>query len=231
MNRCTHSFVPRIAAASFPEVVGVLTLAAKYDVSYLRSRAAEHFSQWYPDSLDAFMNLSIVQGGTSPATAADHLIAIDLARRAGLAAALPAAMLSFVKALWPQPHARLLQLDISKEDHLMFLSAIETLQIKTHIESLRWLYVHSVPNCVDEKKCARWRSGVLLMFEETHFRESLLVFSRLNHVAEYGLCKACIASSEQLSKAGWQQVWDKLPETFTLPSWDELRQNTDLGAH
>ncbi|KAJ7464373.1 hypothetical protein FB451DRAFT_1263351 [Mycena latifolia] len=220
-------FMPFPANPHFDHVVGILRLAHKYDVPYLRRRALEHLGVVFPTSLSEYDADPRTDGRTIRNGDFPHMSTVIK-------------VAAEVNALWLLPFAyyRLCNNPIAsimsgpwwtalgnKERTACYLGYVA--QIQYFPKAVGFLSASSseTTDCDDWAECNRAllsiASGNLAYLSMTEPLETGL---RLWQELEYGVCGSCLKAAQVHREADRQEFWNQLPQMFGLPGWEELQE-------
>ncbi|KAJ7031839.1 hypothetical protein C8F04DRAFT_1109261 [Mycena alexandri] len=217
-------FMPPPAEVQFKHALGILRLAHKYDVPYLRRRALDHLGPIFPTHLFSYDDTA-------------WLSSIDLDRRfATIRTATE------VGALWLLPMA---YYDLCRQTMEQLISNASWKDLEEKVQraclighSAQRHHLHKIigflsivknsgGTCKDWTKCnalrLRWGLRPELW---THNGNPLGVWveGTWRAFAGIGLCDSCVVESKALHAAAIQEFWDQLPQMFGLPGWEELEE-------
>ncbi|KAJ7490881.1 hypothetical protein FB451DRAFT_1221319 [Mycena latifolia] len=215
-------FMPYPAPTTFNAVAGILRLSNKYEVPYLRRRALVHLSSVYPTKLS---DLDVSTQTDAPAwkrrswktSVSIHVTAIVLARE--------------VNAPWIIPYA-FYRLGNVSEAKIIQKALCSTLPegwsaTLTSCDILRFLYYPStaIEGCTSREACtsARLRAFTYLKEPLAQLTDPLFIWEPEDW-AEFKICSACSTSLKQTHQEARQAFWDKLPEMYGMPGWEELEK-------
>ncbi|KAK7024858.1 hypothetical protein R3P38DRAFT_3269620 [Favolaschia claudopus] len=230
-------FMPPPKQIDIRHCLGILRLAHKYDVSYLRVRALEHLDAMLPTSLPEFARRMPLR------ELRDHFREANLNDMLRILMAI-IAVATEVGALWFIPVAYSFLFywlpDLSKIMADEVWLALEGGQRATAINgyialSKQWHKVFSflsVPSTEDDAECADWADCNGKRLSARHILDSTALFNQYPTAAmvclRYSnlpkLCQHCLAEAKAIHETEMQNCWDELPEIFALPGWGELRQ-------
>ncbi|KAJ7639612.1 hypothetical protein DFH06DRAFT_1001814 [Mycena polygramma] len=221
----SNFFMPPPAESQIMDTLGILRLAHKYDVPYLRRRALEHLGTIHPTQLSQWNNIEKVH--PSDSTAFGHRIAtIRTATE--------------VEALWLLPTAyydicRRQLSSIIEDSRWLALGDTERnaccrghqAQIQQTLQVMSFLSItkDESGDCEDPARCNKKRLGMtkLYLTLRGHMSRPLDILGE-SHWKTIGerLCENCTEEAFSLHNAAKQNCWDGIPEMFGLPGWDIL---------
>ncbi|KAJ7119170.1 hypothetical protein C8R44DRAFT_878670 [Mycena epipterygia] len=240
-------FMPFPARTTFDTIVGCLRLSHKYGVDYLRRRALMHLSSGYRTTLsewdshiydeDPRLDLPplVIMTWPDPETLTFKLCVIQLAREVDALWVLPVAFYrlaaSFRKlgrAVFNGAVYNGVPTSLSIQDQDSFITGLDA-QIGSTSDILRFFsHPRDIPGCTTPTRCCAGRLAAI-----DNSRESLdgCISIPLSVWAECdwdffegAVCSMCLPVLRQTHQAARQAFWDKLPEIYGLPPWDELEQ-------
>lgn len=199
---------------------GVLRLAAKYDIPYLRLRATARLRHWYPDTI-AGWRIRIEPWPRH--SVSDYFNALDLVRTADVRICLPAILFCMCSF---KPHEILAPGALDLATRILILESTAVLSKRLRTAVWRWLY-EDIPGCATPLQCGRNRGTYALGIEEAEkfAKPAGIMFTLPSRLS--GLCVMCGERAKMGMRAGQEKVWDELPAIFGLGGWDELRQGLE----
>ncbi|KAK7012784.1 BTB domain-containing protein [Favolaschia claudopus] len=218
-------FMPPPAETTFEECLGILRLAHKYDVPYLRRRALQHLQSMLPTSV-AELDRRDQPGRRN----LENLVAtISIATEVGAQWLLPMAYfllhakykLSFIIK---QPQ----WLALGDEQRTASICGPAELSQQAH-KVFSFLSVAKTPGdeeCADSKECNRSRLSTakrLNPWISAHMNSALYAFPAKSW-STISLCESCLEEAKNLHAAAKQECWGQIPMIFGLPPWDELEK-------
>ncbi|KAF7369824.1 BTB domain-containing protein [Mycena venus] len=220
-------FMPPPAQCNVEDALGILRLAHKYDVPYLRRRALEHLGLVYPTRLSEFDSR---QGNPDAHSFATIVTATE------------------VGALWllPVPYYNTCRFDLShliksrrwldlgEEQRATCLIAYAALvQQFPKIYNFLHLSRGQGDDCEDWARCNKVRLdiGFAIIPAFGPFANCPLDScpEALWSAIKATTCDSCVTESESLHAAAREECWDQLPKMFGLPGWDELEEMRRLA--
>ncbi|KAJ7494274.1 hypothetical protein B0H11DRAFT_2392517 [Mycena galericulata] len=236
------------ALTEFDTIVGCLRLSHKYGVEYLRRRALIHLSSGYRTTLsewDAYCEPGDFEEGapipleaaswSRPNVASYRICLIELAREVEAVWILPAAFY-WLSANWSELGSKIFHgtdyngvpVSLSTQDQESFVKGHAIQSHSTTADVLRFLfYPPNIENCASERKCARARFGAIdsmRVITSRYPSVPLDVWESGDWNLLDDLCPTCLATLKTAHQAARQAFWDKLPEMYGLPAWEELEK-------
>ncbi|KAJ7119180.1 hypothetical protein C8R44DRAFT_625570 [Mycena epipterygia] len=242
-------FMPFPAQTTFENVVGCLRLSHKYGVDYLRRRALVHLSSGYRTMLSEWdsstykMNPSPGRSASDittwfwPTNVAYNMSVINLAREVDALWVLPIAFYrisaSFSEVDSDVFHGTVYNgapTSLSLQDQKMILIGHRGQSASTNADILRFLsYPRSaniqgceLPTHCDGERLAAIESSREMIRDCPSIPLDIWVTADWNELRE--LCPACLAVLKDTHQKARQAFWDKLPEMYGLPPWEELEK-------
>ncbi|KAJ7751703.1 hypothetical protein B0H16DRAFT_1840140 [Mycena metata] len=222
-------FAPPWAEIEYDHALGILRLAHKYDVPFLRRRALEHLNPALPTNLTAYNDR---KGNNTVSFAALRvsraLATIPIATEVGALWLLPVAYYDLCKQ-----SAEQLIFDASWKDFgekVQRACLIGHAAQRNHLHKIyRFLSVvkKTGGSCANPTKCnALCQRMSLHPSLWTHNAYPLEVWSEdeWRRAADHGMCNNCVVESKAFHAAARQEFWDQLPQMFSLPGWAELEE-------
>ena len=206
-------------------IQGILRLSTKYIIRYLRQRCISLFLTKFPSTLDGY-TLKAGASNREKYKSDNVMRAINLARQNNVLEVLPYAFYCIARL----PHKRILKdrpMDISWKDKAMCLVGRERLHwAQTSLSHVFLLNFQRAPLC-QSTLCAFARGP----HSEWHILDCMKSPNPLHAYENWdnlNVCPDCVAYCKIRHEKGREEVWDRLPDLFELPTWDELRstQNT-----
>jgi hypothetical protein len=219
----------RIELAGYSEIEGILSLASKYDIPYLRRRALAQFREYYPDDFDVWSTMRWLCG-TDWQDSAPNPATLDLARKVGALCAIPAIMLRMSFGGLDEH----LLANLGPGDRSSMLMGMSKLWSRTLLHVYGWFF-QAAPDCPSPEYCLKKRINVLRDLENSTVQDTLCPSMSypywydglLQHEDDY-ICKACESAADKCYDKGKLELWEELPSIFGLPSWEELRRESRL---
>lgn len=224
-TRLFSFFMPPPAEIKFEDAVGILRLAHKYDVPYLRRRALQHVAGVYPTTLPEY-------DGRPPSELEDDA---EILR---CAVVIEAA--TEVDALWllPVAYYRICTHDLSTIIEHPQWSALGEKERKAclvgHSEQIRqfstlfqFLNVakEKGDDCDDWAYCNIYRLKLNFILSDS-MRQSMAwpldYWGAPDLWENLALCENCLKEAKALHATARQTLWEQLPEMYGLPDWNHL---------
>jgi hypothetical protein len=206
-------------------IQGILHLSTKYIIRYLRQRCISLFLTKFPSTLDGYT----LKAGASKREKykSDNVMrAINLARQNNVLEVLPYAFYCIARL----PQKRILKdrpMDISWKDKALCLVGRERLQwAQTSLSHVFLLNFQRAPLC-QSSLCAFARGP----HSEWHILDCMKSPNPLHAYDNWdnlNVCADCVAYCKIRHVKGREEVWDRLPDLFELPTWDELRNTQNM---
>ncbi|KAK7062392.1 BTB domain-containing protein [Favolaschia claudopus] len=215
----------------FHAVIGVLRLAHKYDVPYLRRRALSHLDSMYPTNLNDFrdINAGFAQHHIECQDHGDPIVSLAAIRAASEVGALwliPAAGYRLAYD-WDAmneaiPHLQPHELKIYPRAQAEFVRATAV----TH-QFLRSLPSASCGSDACQQLVSRAYTGLANWHGNRFDCDPLAgwVFDFMERDGSANLCDSCHDTAQKQFQDAQQQFWDALPAVFGLPEWDHLLES------
>ncbi|KAJ7639623.1 hypothetical protein DFH06DRAFT_1335301 [Mycena polygramma] len=214
-------FMAHFSGTKFENTLGILRLAHKYDVPFLRRRALQHLGVIYPTQLSEYDCPPRIENAEQKIDL--RIATILTATEVGALWVLPAAYYRLcsiaTSTILEDPKWLLLG---EKERNACLLG--QWAQNRQFSTILDFLFVPS-ENCEDAETCNERR----LVLARHYYSSSLSHSDPLAYVSKAkwgsitgGLCGNCVEACRPLHDAARQKCWDALPECFGLPTWEIL---------
>ncbi|KAK7024049.1 BTB domain-containing protein [Favolaschia claudopus] len=247
-------FKPYPAPAEFNEVIGCLRLGHKYGVDFLWRRALVHLSSGYATTLsrlDAMIESEFGEESTSrpsesvlearswtaPLQPAHQIRAIQVAREVGALWILPRAFYilcsdfpALHRAVFMGTDYEGIPMSLSEHDREVFIKGRE-IQSGSSADILQFLsHPLNTVGCQQAGLCILTR---LKAIGNISRRQGFRSYSTLPlHIWRWrahinlldDMCTTCILALKKTHQAARQEFWDKLPEMYGLPNWNELER-------
>ncbi|KAJ7476716.1 hypothetical protein FB451DRAFT_1366346 [Mycena latifolia] len=224
-------FMPPPSPTDFATVIGVMRLAHKYDVQYLFRRALSHLDSMYPATLAEFLDVNLGNAPHHvdfPMGIVPDLITLRVASALDALWFLPTAYYNVCR--FPAP-----DLLAAGEPWTALGAEVQQLCLASQVQLLRataltHAFLGNLPigSCSSPKHCAEMVSdarATLLEWAdvETHDLDPLKewVFAHLDGWRD--LCPQCSDAAQDEYSGVQQRFWNRMPEIFGLPSWEQLR--------
>ncbi|KAJ6582236.1 hypothetical protein B0H19DRAFT_1019240 [Mycena capillaripes] len=218
-------FMPPPARSKFEDTLGILRLAHKYDVPYLRRRALEHLGTIYPSQLSDYRmgNLSL-----SLKDFHHRIATIERATEVDALWLLPTAYYDICRrelgAIIEDPH----WLTLGEKERKTCLLGYQAL-IRQYPKMLNFLSVSKDEDddCTDWTECNKFRLGLTGLNKDLSAFMSCpldiwseVLWTRMDQI----ICSNCMTEAKALHAAARQNCWDELPKMFGLPGWEDLEE-------
>ncbi|KAJ6567045.1 hypothetical protein B0H19DRAFT_939766 [Mycena capillaripes] len=234
-------FAPYPALTDFDTIVGCLKLGHKYSVDYIFRRALVHLSSGYhtkladsdanfDDNSPIFMKAS----WPHPSPVTYRIFIIQLAREVDASWILPTAFynlsVSFDTLGMDVFHGATyndIPVAISRDDQKSLLQG-HSIQVASCLKDIPLFFVQPrvVDGCLHVVNCIRKRLEALGNFMssvEAGIACPLDVWEEKDWDS-INLCPSCLKKLKQTHQEARQAFWDKLPEIYGLPPWEELEK-------
>ncbi|KAJ7612145.1 hypothetical protein FB45DRAFT_939968 [Roridomyces roridus] len=221
-------FLPFPFPTKFDIIVGVLRLSHKYGVEYLRRRALIHLSSAFHTELAKRMTrrTTRIRTWTWPKERTYLIVATQLAREVGATWILPHVLYNL--STWFKEMLPKILTSFDRAQQVTFLQGHSIQAESTSVEIVKFIS-DGLDGC-GTPDCAEGRLFALGKWHEKIIRQTfnpLYVWARGEDywglLAER-LCSPCLTSLKQAHQAARQTFWDKLPEIYGLPPWEELEK-------
>ncbi|KAJ7314381.1 hypothetical protein DFH08DRAFT_1041477 [Mycena albidolilacea] len=223
------SRMPPPAEIQFEDALAILRLSHKYDVGYLRRRALQHLGPIYPTTLAGY-DARAGKNKLSPATFIRHTSTLTTAVEVGALWLLPVVYYGMCR----YDLAQILVPDSSWRalgDHGRTTSLLgHSTQITQFPKIISFLCVSAAAGEVCENwiNCNRLRMSVNLNITRNMKRAEMrapldmeICWARMKN---FGLCSNCLVEARSLHAVATQDLWDRLPQMFGLPGWENLEE-------
>jgi hypothetical protein len=219
--------MPPPAETAFEDAIGILRLADKYDVPYLRRRALQHLETIYPTRLSEY-DLRVDNTKSTEGTFHCRIATIRTAREVGALWLLPVAYYDVCKRKLPSILENASWLALGEQEKKTCLLG-HSAQIQQSPKILKFLTVskNARDNCADPVKCNRTRLDISFQKHEVMHRNMtwpLDFGATIWPVVEREICDNCVTEAKALHAAAREKFWEELPEMFGLPGWGELEK-------
>ncbi|KAJ7119091.1 hypothetical protein C8R44DRAFT_707401 [Mycena epipterygia] len=242
-------FAPFPAPTTFDSIVGVLRLSHKYGVDYLRRRALIHLSSGHHNTLsetdcasytgdpDPSRSLSEIMSWPGPDSDVSHMCTIQLAREIDAPWVLPLAFYN-LSAVFHEVgniifHGAVyngLPVSLSMQDQQTFLIGHNSQNTSTYAAILQFLsYPRSadIEGCKSPARCTAERLNAVESSREMTCDSPSIpldIWDSDDWDILQDVCPACLAVLKDAHQHARQAFWDKLPEMYGLPCWEELEK-------
>ncbi|KAJ7753403.1 hypothetical protein DFH07DRAFT_941300 [Mycena maculata] len=239
-------FGPFPTATTFDTIVGCLRLSHKYGVDYLRRRALIHLSSAYRTKLSESDTSTYNENNPNrgaleiiswpwPEGPSYNVYAIQIAREIGALWIIPSAFYDLSGAfrrigrgVFHGASYRGIPTSLSAHDEESFFNGHNIQSQSTATDIMAFLSDPPViDGCPSPKECAFLRLQVISDAREmirANPSIPLDVWIADDWEKLRDLCPTCLAALQTAHQAARQVFWDKLPEIYGLPSWEELEQ-------
>ncbi|KAJ7119181.1 hypothetical protein C8R44DRAFT_707532 [Mycena epipterygia] len=241
-------FMPFPARTTLESIVGCLRLSHKYGVDYLRRRALVHLSSGYRTTLSEVDSVGYcdppnpsrstaeIMSWLAPDDDAHNMCVIELAREVDAPWVLPIAFYNLSAAFSEVGsdifHGAVfngVSTSLSLQDQQSFLFGHNRQNTSTHADIQRFL-AHppsaDIEGCESPSRCTAVRLAAIENSREmirTYPSIPLDIWDATNW-DKLKVCPACLAVLKDTHQEARQAFWDKLPEMYGLPSWEELEK-------
>ncbi|KAJ7127282.1 hypothetical protein C8R43DRAFT_700116 [Mycena crocata] len=230
------------AETDFDTVIGCLRLSHKYGVDYLRRRALIHLSSGHRSTLSDWDEIDHEAGEGDlsfkipswpwPMDSASRIYIVQLAREIDAPWLLPIAfyrvsvgfaMGTLGKEVFHGTPYNGVPASLSAQDQDSFVKG-HNIQIQCTGDILRFLsHPPHIDCCTSSRQCLEDRLRVIDDFQEI-VRDQLDVWEEDDWDRFEELCDTCRQTLRKTHTAARQAFWDKLPEIYDLPPWEELEE-------
>ncbi|KAJ7033586.1 hypothetical protein C8F04DRAFT_957517 [Mycena alexandri] len=222
-------FEPYPAPPTLSILTGVLRMSHKYEVQELRKRALTHLSAFHPTTLSEYQALDGKSALWFTELTRDGFLPIlVMARTLDIEWILP---IAFYRICDFDLDRDILEADISLDDKVRCVTGsriLETAGVSKMVDFL-WSPLTGL-GCGSPMGCMTSRVKSRRSVE--HRREQTaadMVTSPLTVWAEASwkrldVCDLCLSSMKTAHHQAMQSLWDRLPEIFELPEWNELER-------
>ncbi|KAJ7660355.1 hypothetical protein DFH06DRAFT_394263 [Mycena polygramma] len=222
-------FAPYPAPTHFATISGIFRLSKKYEVESLRRRALEHLSSAFPTDPAGYSSLSPSWKIEKDECHESWIRVILFAREMSLDWILP---LSFYRASAMCTPSQVMKgitldgihLELNAADKLMCYEQSIALRTSSSTAMIDFLWEPlEIAGC----QGAACKDNRFMMRKQAEgWREQafpLTLWLRDDWKA-LKVCGPCMAAMKVAHKEALDTFWDKLPQRFGLPSWDELQR-------
>ncbi|KAK7062401.1 BTB domain-containing protein [Favolaschia claudopus] len=217
-------FMPPPSCVNFEDIIGILRLAHKYDVSYLFRRALSHLDVLYPTNLAKrvqYRSQTHIQF-PSPDAMID-MISLKTACEVGATWMLPTLYYAIAQVDDLLDHAS----DYLQTHQIQACLAAQSKLMRAHASSYRFLRSLPLAGCSSVWYCRGIVEDVYdnLEFQSERFRDmDPLGMSLFSHRDRDDLCPGCRDFATVRFSAAQQAFWENLPALFVLPNWHDLKE-------
>ncbi|KAJ6478047.1 hypothetical protein C8R47DRAFT_984428, partial [Mycena vitilis] len=213
-------FMPPPAQNKISQTLGILRLAHKYDVPYLRRRALEHMGTVHPTRLSGWNFARMCS--TNSDKLAQRIATIQTATEVGALWLLPTAYYDICRRQLSTFIDDPSWIALGNKERRACMLGYQA-QIQQTAKIVGFLCVAN-ENCEEAATCNRNRLVFTHYYPKAHGRNAPLeCWSEAvwNTIAGR-ICGSCVGKLKPLQATARQQCWDNLPEMFGLPSWGIL---------
>ncbi|KAJ6616328.1 hypothetical protein B0H10DRAFT_1799704 [Mycena sp. CBHHK59/15] len=221
-----ESFQEHPAQTDFDEICGVLRLSNKYLVEPLRKRALNHLTLHFSTT-----SLDCRPLPTSWEFRPNHLLPmILLAREVSALWILPVIFYQYCEHRGPDQllsgyKYRGSHLNLSAQDQVTCLSAMMMLRTQLMTDFLDFLWNSNVTlRCFRYGECITSRINARRVAETRRHEHFPFDTWSAQDTSGINLCPTCAAALQNAHQDAQSALWNRLPELFKLPSWDELEK-------
>ncbi|KAJ7652836.1 hypothetical protein DFH06DRAFT_1418543 [Mycena polygramma] len=213
-------FEPPPSKTDLATITGILRLAHKYDVQYLRRRALQHLDTGYPTSL-AVYEVSGAETFSSDGLD-DSLRTIQCASEVGAMWILPTAFYflcySDMRDILAAPsYARLSGAD---QETVVISYTKQRLACPPVLPFLR---IPFTEGCTALAGCSAYRASYLVDVGSWNISDPLGSYKDWTPF-EGRICAYCLQQSEEYHRTARKKLWEELPAIYSLPPWDVLER-------
>ncbi|KAJ7031835.1 hypothetical protein C8F04DRAFT_1360468 [Mycena alexandri] len=222
-------FMPPPAMSHINIIIGVLRLAHKYDVSFLRRRALQHLCTVYCTRLEDYRDVGLSSSYAINSSIEAHLKTIQISVEVGALWMLPHAYYSVFhfglqgvlaanawKCLGESERAMCLRLFSHKMQILPTAVIISLLSMGTDTPSF----------CTTRARCNQVRLSTIQDRSWDDDDNFLNIWDEDNwtELKESGLCSTCLEEAKAAHEEKLRDFWNTLPTIFDLPDWATLEE-------
>jgi hypothetical protein len=211
-------------------IIGVLRLAHKYDVHFLRSRALEHLGTMYVTRLEDYWNRSTASYKTGSLLDA-HLKTIQVSAEVGASWLLPDAYYNMIcfglQAVLNAGDSWNFLGESEKEKCLRVFSHKAQLQPSVTILSFLSISKGGGSHCKNWTVCNKARLDTIQDHAWGVGESDVLEAWDGDHwcmLKRKGLCELCLKEAKEIHGDELRLFWNKLPNMFDLPNWSTLEE-------
>ncbi|KAJ7077641.1 hypothetical protein B0H15DRAFT_861447 [Mycena belliarum] len=211
-------FEPPPAKTDLAAITGILRLAHKYDVQFLRRRALQHLDTGYPTSLAVYE----VSGGETFASDGldDALRTIQVASEVGAPWVLPTAFYFLCYSDMRDILGAAQWALLSPADQGTAISSY-TRQRTACPPVLPFLRIPFTEGCTALDACTAYKAAYLEDVAAWNISDPLGSYKDWTPF-EGRICAYCLERSEEYHRRARKKLWDELPAVYGLPGWDVL---------
>jgi len=244
-------FLPFPASTEFDIIASCLRLSHKYGVDYLHRRALIHLSSAYQTTLsdcdaasyygnksDARCPPAEIRSWEWPDTWSYYIFSIQLAREVDAPWILPYAfyclattyprILSEAPSIFHGVVHNGVSVGLSVQDQQSFALGHCNQNASSAVDILRFLsYPPEIQGCTSPQRCLSERLEAIELNRENlrlNGSHPLDLWGSEEWEWLEDLCPACLAVLKKTHQDARQAFWDKLPELYGLPPWEELEK-------
>ncbi|KAJ7031834.1 hypothetical protein C8F04DRAFT_1396987 [Mycena alexandri] len=214
-------FMPPPAEVQFEHALGILRLAHKYDVPYLRRRALDHLGPIFPTHLTEYDD-------TAWGNIERRFATIRTATEVGALWLLPMAYYDLCTQTMEQLISDASWKDLEEKAQRACLIGHSAQRQHIHkIFGFLSIVKNSGGTCKDWTKCNALRLDMVFrsrLWDRNGNPLPMWAESTWRAFAGFGICDNCVVESKALHAAARQEFWDQLPQMFGLPGWAELEE-------
>ncbi|KAF7353919.1 BTB domain-containing protein [Mycena venus] len=243
------SFMPHPAPTTYDVVVGVLRLSHKYEVDCLRRRALIHLSSayrttlpesdnsiYYGNQMDPSCPASDIRSFEWPDNWTHDIVTIQLAREVDAPWILPWAFYCLGIVYYREPDNDVfhgassngVSVALSLQDRKSIARGHKLQSISSAVDILRFLTDPiEIEGCTSPKSCYLKRLRAIDGNRENlrvYASIPLALWSKDDWKLLEGLCPICLVVLKRTHRSARHAFWDKLPEMYGLPQWEELER-------
>ncbi|TRM61370.1 hypothetical protein BD626DRAFT_406109 [Schizophyllum amplum] len=197
-------------------ICGVLRLAHKYDVPYLRRRALAHASRLVPRTYKQFVDRALTES-----TADTYFRLADVALETGVNWLLPTVLEACARSLIYAPKVRP---PVPEATVARCAAGVEAVQAAGDERIARLFFNTTKPYCLPLRvnACADSFRELQGDWESQLFPAAGRSWKDCENAMRSGLCTICFPAMVAKNAAWTEQYWDGLPAMFGLGSWSTL---------
>ncbi|KAJ7923494.1 hypothetical protein B0H13DRAFT_1707068 [Mycena leptocephala] len=232
LNVLFSFFMPPPAEIKCEDTLGILRLAHKYDVPYLRCRALEHLTKIYPTSLSAYDgrrdNNTI---SVSAKALGRRLATIETATEVGALWLLPVVYYDIcmhqLSMITEDPR----WMALGENERRACLSGYSAQSGKL-LQISKFLSVakdEEDDDCEDWARCNNLRLKLSFGLNDSISCSTMWPLDYWTETAwkamgRFGICDPCMTEAKALFTDARRKYWDELPAMFGLPEWEKLEE-------
>ncbi|KAJ7879188.1 hypothetical protein B0H14DRAFT_3773705 [Mycena olivaceomarginata] len=218
------SFMPPPSEIQFEDALAILRLSHKYDVGYLRRRALQHLGPIHPTTLAEYdgrpgtatlnrLRYYLYSSDEHPQSRHQKSVHHGFSQWC---------IMIYASGILPVSSPRA---------QVGTISAKRTQPQSTYVPKLtKILSVAKAAGdaCDNWETCNIKRLKLNFAIDVSHLMRFPLDLWTEDHIwgtmRAFGLCNRCVAEIKSLHAAARQELWDRLPQMFGLPRWEELEK-------